>query len=143
MEICKLKFRIKSTGESLGAKITFDGHVIHNGLVGSETIDINHEFDDDTETSHRLEIELSGKESRHTVIDSAGTILQDSLLRIWDFELDDIALKHLFYERCEYHHDTNGQSTLEKHQFWGEMGCNGVVIFDFGSPVYLWLLENM
>ena len=143
MEICKLKFRIRSTGESLGVKITFDGHIIHNGLVSCETVDINHEFDDDIETSHRLEIELSDKQPRHTVVDSEGVILQDSLLRISDFELDDIALKHLFYERCVYHHDTNGQTVLAQHHFWGDMGCNGVVTFEFASPVYLWLLENM
>lgn len=143
MEICKLRFRIQSTGAPLDAKVTFDGQVIHSGAVGSEVIDINHEFDDDIETSHCLEIELSGKEPRHTVVDSTGAIVQDSMLRIWDFELDDIALKHLFYQRCAYHHDTNGQTMLEKHEFWGDMGCNGVVTFDFSSPVYLWLLENM
>lgn len=134
---------MQSTGAPLGAKVTFDGQVIHSGLVGSDAIDINHEFDDGTESPHRLEIELSGKQPSHTVIDSTGAILKDSMLRVWNFELDDIALKHLFYERCEYHHDTNGQTTLEKHQFWGDMGCNGTVTFRFSSPAYLWLLENM
>lgn len=142
MEICEFRFKIQSTGAALGAVVRFDGEEIFNGWV-SQAVEIVHEFDDEIESQHKLHIELHSKSPQHTRIDSDGTILSDVLLQISDFCLDGIALKHLFYDRCVYIHDTNGTADLSQYRFWGDMGCNGVVTFEFSSPVYMWLLENM
>jgi hypothetical protein len=32
---------------------------------------------------------------------------------------------------------------LIKDKFYGSMGCNGTITFEFNTPFYLWLLENM
>jgi len=143
MQNCQFRFRIQSTGEPLHCRIVFDDQEIFKNAVGSDVVDIMHEFDDEQEREHCLEITLDGKLPSHTKINEQGEITQDVVLRLWDFALDDIELKHLFFDRCVYRHDVNGTDTMQDRKFWSDMGCNGTVTFRFSSPAYLWLLENM
>lgn len=143
MQNCQFRFRIQSTGEPLHCRIVFDDREIFNDPVGSDVVDIMHEFDDEQAREHCLEITLDGKLPSHTKINAQGEITQDVVLRLSDFALDDIELKHLFFDHCVYRHDVNGTDILQDRKFWSDMGCNGTVTFRFSSPAYLWLLENM
>ena len=68
---------------------------------------------------------------------------KDACLQITDLMFDYIALEHTFLEHCVYHHDFNGTRELIEDSFWGDIGCNGTVVFTFGTPIHLWLVKHM
>lgn len=138
-----ISIKMRATGPGLVVKLLLDGQIFHEGEASLESQIIDHEFNDIEETSHVIEICLSGKLPEHTIIDEQGNILEDRRLIVEDFGFDDISLKQLMYDLSEYHHDFNGTKDSIKEKFFGEMGCNGTVRLEFTSPVYVWLLENM
>jgi hypothetical protein len=77
------------------------------------------------------------------VLDAQGNIVSDQVIKLDQFRLDDIELDQLVWQHATYQHDQNGHAELSQHGFYGVMGCNGTVTFEFDSPVYLWLLENL
>ena len=68
---------------------------------------------------------------------------KDVCLQITNLMFDYIALEHTFLEHCIYHHDFNGTREPIEDSFWGNMGCNGTVVFTFGTPIHLWLVKHM
>ena len=58
-------------------------------------------------------------------------------------QIDDILIDQLLTNKLEYIHDFNGSQSTVKDKFYGVMGCNGTAEFEFTTPFYLWLLENM
>lgn len=143
METCKISLQACSTGVGLGVKITFDKQTIYDHVVGSDPALIEHDFSDEDGVDHELIIELLGKTPQHTVIDTQGNIISDSLLEIKNLALDGIDLTAVLNKVTQYHHDGNGTDLQKQHEFFGSMGCNGQVVLRFSSPVYLWLLENI
>lgn len=101
------------------------------------------EVSDSGQSSHVLEIRMQGKTSDHTKLNSDGTIAQDILISIQEVCLDGVNLGHAFLEHTVYSHDFNGTQHPVTVPFSGHMGCNGTVRFEFFTPVYLWLLENL
>jgi len=90
-----------------------------------------------------LRFVLKNKTSEHTIIDDAGQIVKDAYLTISNFSFNDIELDNIFLEKCQYHHDFNGSKDPVILPFYGNMGCNGEVVFQFWSPVYYWILETI
>ena len=97
----------------------------------------------DTDGDHELRLILKNKKAEHTKIDDNGAIVSDATLTISGLAFDEIKLGHMVTELATYTHDFNGTKELVQDQFYGEMGCNGVVGLRFTTPVYLWLLEHM
>ena len=97
----------------------------------------------DTDGEHTLKLILKNKTAAHTKIDEQGNILSDATLAISDLAFDEIKLGHMTTKLATYSHDFNGTKEPVQDQFYGEMGCNGVVGLKFTTPIYLWLLENM
>ena len=97
----------------------------------------------DTDGEHTLKLILKNKTAAHTKIDEQGNILSDATLTISNLAFDEIKLGHMVTKLATYDHDFNGTKAPVQDQFYGEMGCNGVVSLGFTTPVYLWLLENM
>ena len=97
----------------------------------------------DDEGSHRLTIVMFGKDPSHTKIDADGNILKDVMLTVSNFEIDGIDVNQVFQDRSSYTHDFNGSQPEISDVFHGFMGCNGTVKFEFTTPMYMWLLENM
>lgn len=98
---------------------------------------------EESDGPHELSINMSGKTAAHTKIDEAGNIIDDILVNVKDFAMDDIPLGQSFLDHCRYQHDFNGTGEDVDMAFAGIMGCNGRVIFRFHSPVYHWMLENL
>jgi len=143
MELSKLGFVAQATGLGLFLRVKLDEEILYDSQLGMDPTEIVHEFDDSAEKSRTLSIEISGKEPQHTKLNDQGEIVNDLIANIHGFKLDDIELGHMFFEKCQYHHDFNGTGDATVGPFWGSMGCNGRVEFQFSSPVYLWLLESM
>ena len=97
----------------------------------------------DDDANHQIQFVMTGKTQEHTKIDDNGNITSDTLLKISNVQVDDIILDQFLYNLVEYVHDFNSTQTAITGKFYGNMGCNGTVTFEFTTPFYLWLLENM
>ena len=71
------------------------------------------------------------------------TQMSDKSITVENLAFDEIALGHLVTELATYTHNFNGSQDTIQDQFFGSLGCNGIVKLEFTSPVYLWMLENM
>jgi len=126
----------------LGFEVLLDGknmfkteHVVGPCQVAFDIID--------DDANHRLQFVMTGKTADHTKIDDNGNITSDTLLKISNVQVDDIILDQLLNNMIEYTHDFNGTKNTTTDKFYGIMGCNGTATFEFTTPFYLWLLENM
>ena len=140
---CTLGFTVSSTNSAvpLGLKVVFDKSVIYTTTHMDANVHIEHQFSDVC-GEHELLLELSGKKSEHTKIDTAGQILSDVLLTCTDVQIDGVPLDLYMRILAEYCHDYNGTQPMQYHNFFsGTMGANGLVSFKFRTPVYLWELE--
>lgn len=132
---------VESSGPDLRLQIRLDSQVQFDSIIDSPR-HISIVLDDDPAIDHVLEIEMSGKLPGHTVMDADGNIVQDRMISLGNVTLDGVKLGNLFYEESRYYHDHNGHGPTVDTEFFGNMGCNGIVRFSFSSPIYLWLLEN-
>ena len=139
----KVKIACSVSAPAAGLTIVakMDDHVFWQGdPVGRHDLTVELIEDD---AAHRLTFELLGKTSAHTQLDQAGNIVQDLLVSIENITLDEIDVQQLFSDHAVYSHDFNGTGPATKGKFFNTMGCNGTITFEFSTPVYLWLLENM
>lgn len=143
MENCVLSFRAVSNGTGLRLTVRLDHDIIFNQLITQDAITVNHEFDDTIQQAHLLEFELSGKQPQHTMLDADNNIIQDLLLTVDNIQFDDISLDATVSKLGKYRHNFNETKQSICQNFYGSMGCNGTLSFEFSSPAYIWLLENM
>jgi hypothetical protein len=144
MDQVKFQCKIENSDPdaALGLEIWLDDQrIYHNAWVKqAETVEYNLA---DDEGQHSLRWILTGKTNEHTKIDEAGNIVKDALISVTDVAFDDIQLGHSFNELATYQHNFNGNGADTVESFNNKMGCNGTVTFEFSTPFYLWLLENM
>jgi hypothetical protein len=137
----KLGFTCSANGHGLGLNYYLDRQLMGQVNLTTQAQPVLIEFQDHGD--HVLEIELVGKMPAHTSLDEQGEIDQDLLAEISNITLDSIELGHKFFELSQYHHDYNGNGPATVDRFYGTMGCNGRISFEFSSPSYLWLLEHL
>lgn len=113
----------------------------HDQILDTQTI--NCEFDDDTDQLHQIKIVVKHKTHEHTQLNDQGEILKDSTLEIKKFEIDCIDIDNIVQKKATYTHSFNGTQSEIVDKFYSVAGCNGIIAFEFTSPVYLWILENM
>lgn len=144
MNSSKISCVINTTNPSatLGVEVWLDNNQIYNNEHVTEESKISYDVPDD-EGEHVFKIILKNKKPTDTKIDADGNIIEDSRITVTDLEFDDIALGQILYNQSVYTHDCNGTSETINDKFYGDLGCNGVVILNFTTPIYLWLLENM
>ena len=105
---------------------------------------LHHEIKDSAdETPHVIEFELSGKMPQHTVVNDQGEIVQDATVTIRNKRFESVAVDSVFNAQTRYFHDFNGSQPGIDDDFFGTMGCNGRARFEFTTPIYAWLLENL
>lgn len=140
-----IEFDISSTDAAaiLGIQIWVDDLCVHQHSHVTNPYQFHYEINDDEEKSHQLKIVMTGKTTDHTQLDQDGNIVKDAMLGIHNITLDEINIDYLFYKIATYDHDFNGTGVKLTHKFFGHMGCNGTIGFEFATPGYLWLLENM
>jgi hypothetical protein len=120
----------------------FDNKIVESMIVSDMVQKFVHEFDDQP-APHTFEIILSGKKPEHTKLDNNSNIIQDVLVEISDLKLSGIGIEQVFYRQSTYLYDINNGKKMILGQFYQHLGCNGVVRFDFYSPAYVWLMENI
>lgn len=144
MDKIKIEFDIKTTDAQalLGVQVLLDGLAFYTNDHVENLCHVEHELDDD-DCQHKLEIVMSGKTAENTKVDDAGNITKDATLTISNVTVDGIDIGQVLYEKSVYTHDFNGTQPQVSDQFFGTAGCNGTISFEFSTPFYLWLLENM
>jgi hypothetical protein len=101
------------------------------------------EVDDDVQSTHNITISMSGKQSKHTTIDELGNILTDVMIKVNSIIIDEIDCTDIFCSGLQcYRHDSNGTHAEFVDEFYGLLGCNGTVTFEFATPIHLWFLEQ-
>jgi hypothetical protein len=144
MDKIKVEFdiNISDAQASLGVQVLLDGVAFYTNDHVEDLCHVEHELDDD-DGQHTLEIVMSGKTAKHTVVDQAGNITKDATLTISNITVDGIDIGQVLYEKSVYTHDFNGTQPKVSDKFFGTVGCNGTISFEFSTPFYLWLLEHM
>lgn len=131
-----------NTAAELGAEVWLDQTCVLN----CEHVDSPQSFVctvDDQDAEHKLRIVMKHKRSEHTTLNQQGDIVEDACLTVSDLRVDDIDLPLTVFCDHIYAHDFNGTQPLSNHRFYGVMGCNGEVVFEFTTPIELWLLEKL
>jgi hypothetical protein len=144
LDTVKISFDIETSDAEcpLGVEIRLDNTVLMKNHHVQEKIAFEYDINDD-DGEHKLQIVLAGKTTDHTRVDADGNIIKDATLTISNIVIDDISINQLFLDKCVYTHDFNGTQPEIQDSFHGVMGCNGTISFEFSTPIYLWLLENM
>ena len=144
METVKISFDIETSDAEcpLGVEIWLDDTVLLTNNHVQEKICFSHDISDD-DGEHELRVVISGKTTDHTRVDEAGNIIKDATLQISNVVIDDLDVNQLFLEKCVYTHNFNDTQPEITDSFHGVAGCNGTISFEFSTPIYLWLLENM
>lgn len=141
-------FQISFDVEPIGGVAPLDLEVVVDGLVlwkhsvqSAQSVSVD--CDDGTQKSTRvLQFRMQGKTAEHTAM-FQGQIIGDACLNISQISFNHILIQRYFENNNRYFHDCNGNSDPVCEQFYGVMGCNGIVEMTFQSPVTLWLLENL
>jgi len=145
LETVKISFDIETSDATcpLGVQVWLDDTVLLTNNHVQEKISFVHEINDDDDGEHKLRIVLQGKTADHTRVDKTGNIVKDATLQISNVVIDELDVNQLFLEKCVYTHTFNGTQPEIADTFHGVAGCNGTIAFEFSTPIYLWLLENM
>ena len=134
METVEISFFLSSTDYrcNLGFEVYHNEHKVYNTEHVAQHTPISFVIDANQGT-HKLTFIMKNKTDAH----------KDACLQIINLMFDCIKLEHTFLEQCVYQHDFNGTREPVEESFYGDMGCNGKVIFCFSSPIHLWLIKNM
>ena len=155
----KLKFKLELFAtmwdQPPHVEILLDEQSYYKGdITGSEEQPDIIQFEQDlTEGEmYNLIIKRTGKSNSQTVINEKGDILNDQLLNIKSIEIDEIDIGGLVYEGVytptypepwATQQKDAGVKLQESFKSVTRMGHNGVWSFEFQSPFYMWLLENL
>tara|TARA_B100000401_G_C52356190_1_gene508053 strand:+ start:116 stop:598 length:483 start_codon:yes stop_codon:yes gene_type:complete len=155
----KLKFKIKLFATMWDkpphAEILInDKSLCKKNITGTEDKPdlIEFEYELEEEKSYNLIIKRSGKIKNQTIINEKGDILKDQLLHIKSIEIDEIDIGTLVYEGVYTPQYPEPWATQQKEagikleeslKNATKMGHNGTWSFSFGSPFYMWLLQNL
>jgi hypothetical protein len=155
----KLKFKLELYATMWDkpphAEILINGEKHFDGdITGTEdkpdVIEFEHDLEEGKE--YNLIINRSGKSKGQTVVNEKGDILKDQLLHIKDIEIDDINIGALVYEAVytpnypepwAKQQRQAGVRLQESFRNVTTMGHDGEWRFNFASPFYMWLLENL
>jgi len=135
---------IESTDYSvpLGMEIWLDSNLIQAIDPVSQATHVEFTVDD-ADAQHELWFKLKNKQAQHTQIDSNNQIIKDATVKIANVEFDGIPLGQVLTKLAEYHHNFNDTAAPTVNKFYGEMGCNGLAVLKFTTPIYLWMLDHL
>lgn len=132
----------KSDTSDLAIELWLDNVKFFDNSVPPGEHPVRCEFED-SEEEHVLQFVLKNKTVDHTQVSENGEILSDALIEINNICFDDINIDQIVYQTAKYIHNQNNTAETIEDSFFGPMGCNGTVKFEFTGPFYVWLLEHM
>jgi hypothetical protein len=115
-----------------------------------KVIEFEHELEEGKD--YKLIIDRSNKRVNDTIVNEKGDITHDQLLHIKSIMIDEIDIGGLVYEgvykpiypeQWSKQQKEKGVEFPETLKNVTQMGHNGTWTFNFSSPFYMWLLENL
>jgi len=143
MSSSKFTVSLGANGPGLSVSVILDDHVLYRGDPSGSTVTVSHDISDTDISAHCLTIQLTNKTEAHCEVNDRGDIVKDTVVTLHSIMFDDVDITDIMRHISRYQHDFNGTGQFTEQPLTGTMGCNGTVTFDFTSPVYLWILENM
>lgn len=122
--------------------VTVDGQQIFECLATQQEQIVHYTLPENPST-HRVTVEMIGKQPRHTIVGEQGEIVSDVYASISTLEIQNIDVKPVFCvgRSCYHHSYNNPDASTIIDEFYGDIGCNGIVKIDFFTPIYLWLAD--
>jgi hypothetical protein len=136
-----LSFTASAPNADFSLTVVLDQQTVYQGTVPN-LVEINCAIPEDS-AQHALTIAMSGKNSTHTQIDTDGNIVADATLEFKNFKIAGVDIDQIVYKNAVYQHQYNSNGPVIQDQFYGTMGCNGVVTLSFCTPVYDWIVEHL
>lgn len=138
-----LEFSFSEKTKHIFIEVACDNRHINTFSLG-ETSNITFFVENSKDTiNHKIYIKLFGKSENDTIVDEFGKIISDKFAILTRISFDSIDVTELYTNghQCYKHSHNNTTKTLED-EFYGFMGCNGIVTIDFYTPIHKWFLEN-
>lgn len=145
-----MQYQFKITTNGYASEIQFT--IKFNDLIVAQfecdnqmhTIDYTmSDSDDDTVKACSFQITMEGKKESHTVVSDDGNIESDCYAILEQIIFEEIDVTDEFAQGQKiYLHNNNGNGELITDEFYGFIGCNGVVTMEFSTPLHLWMLEK-
>jgi hypothetical protein len=139
--IITLELEATAAAPEITVEMLLNETLLYQSALNQTLISITHNFDDTVDcVEQKIQIRLAGKSNNHTSCDDNGNIISDVALIVKKFEIEHISVVDIFCsgKQC-YRHNFNGTAEEFVDEFYGYIGCNGTVTFDFYSPIYLWI----
>ena len=143
MSSSKFTVSLDTNSPGLTVSVIINDHVLYRGDPSGSTVVVDYDINDDDISDHSFIIELANKTEAHCEVNDHGDIVKDTVVTLHSIKFDDVDITEIMRRVSRYRHDFNGTGQTIEEPLTGTMGCNGTVTFDFTSPVYLWILENM
>lgn len=122
--------------------VIVDNTTIFSTSACTELQSIHYEISDDI-GHHNVQISMKGKQYYHTVVDNQGNVQSDIFFEIKKLEFEEVNVREIFClgKKCYTHSFNNPKAESFVDEFYGTIGCNGVVNIEFETPIYLWFLS--
>jgi hypothetical protein len=140
----ELDFSANKLCDDVKLQVFYNKKIVHEFLATPMMQNVNIEFSD-IPANHVLNLVMSGKTSQHTVLDKQNQIVDDVYFTLDRIEFEGLDLKEIFCQgrKCYWHNynATNEPDVVD--EFYGFIGCNGTVEFEFLTPIFLWLADYL
>jgi hypothetical protein len=143
MSNASISLKVRSnTSAGLQLNLKFNNSLVKSFMLTDKVQEFCYEFDN-SPSNHVMEFEIANKLPSFTKLNECDQIVEDIVAEIFDIKLSDIKVDDEFYQHCVYFHDYNGTTKPTIDHFYRFAGCNGTIKFEFYTPVYLWLYDNI
>lgn len=145
MDTISIEFDVAPSAPQLPLtfSVELDGQQVWHSNALTEAARITIPVADTDGEQHSLKWIVSNKTPQHTKLDANGNIVEDSVVRVHNLQIDGIDMSEYLYTFATYTHDCNGTTEQRVEPMYQDLGCNGVAELAFSTPIYLWLLEKM
>jgi len=140
----ELDFSANTDCQDIVLEVYVDQHKIFHSTAQTQVQTVVYDLDEDP-ARHELKLIMTGKNRRHTQLDSQGNITTDIFFSINRLEFEELDMREVFCAgRLSTHrHSFNSTQPEFDDEFYGDIGCNGTVTMPFETPIYLWLSKNI
>jgi len=136
MNVLTLKFKATEFNGWPKIQILIDEDLIEDHQFHQSEEDVNITLDL-LDGPHELAIERYGKTDENLSLDSQGNILEDQTLELVGMLVDGVNVPEMFNYQGDFR---TGDQIYKQSRFWGP---NGVWIWEFGTPIITWMLEEV
>lgn len=123
-----------------GARVYINHTLIFENLIVEPT---KVSWQGTAQDHNKITVEMYNKNPGDTVLDNEGNIVNDVMLNINGVAIDEIELDNLLWTHSVYYPVADQSGAPESLKECVNLGWNGRWEFQFDSPIYLWLIENL